>query len=83
MKKALLALVILVFAGSVVSANPQIQSKHKNMKHGAKSINCNYCHNDAKVPRAKGSYGTAKSTATVSAAAADAIPDGNFSVFNY
>ena len=60
MKKALLALVILVFAGSVVSANPQIQSKHKNMKQGAKSINCNFCHSDAKVPRAKGSYGTAK-----------------------
>ena len=61
MKKIILTLVMLgLFIASTLIANPRLASQHKNMKKDGKALNCNYCHNDAKVPRQKGSYPKAK-----------------------
>ena len=55
MKRAYLAIIIAaIFAATGLLANPQLQTKHKNMKKGDKMINCAYCHTAAKIEKKKG-----------------------------
>ena len=61
MKHLLWPLLIAAFvAGAALSANPAIFKAHKGMKgQGDATVNCAYCHNKAKIDKAKGQDQTA------------------------
>lgn len=55
MKKTFFAFfMVALFTATSVTANPQIQAKHKGLKKDGKMINCTYCHTTAKIEKKKG-----------------------------
>jgi len=52
MKKFISIIVLMsFFSTTALYANSQIQSKHKNMKKDGKTVNCAYCHTQAKIAK--------------------------------
>ncbi len=52
-KKLGVLLVLLMFSVTAFS-NVKISGKHKDMKKDGKSVNCAFCHTDAKIEKKKG-----------------------------
>jgi len=51
--KQIISIIVLTgfFSTTALYANSQIQSKHKNMKKDGKTVNCAYCHTQAKIAK--------------------------------
>ncbi len=58
MKKILTIIAAVSFLSTTaLYANMQIQGKHKNLKKDGKTVNCAYCHTQAKIVKPKVAQG--------------------------